>query len=310
MLDFVKAPIATHIRQADNILRIRHQPDGGGLGDCCFAADAAGVHCFYIWRDASLPADCHAPGNETAIGHSVGTEIGTLAKVTDAFRLSDGCHAWAPSVVRHNGRWMMFYTHVTAALYQTIRMAVSDDLYNWTMSEEDGIDCIRFPWARSQAGGYTSCRDPYVTCFGGVWHCYYTVQLVNGNAGMGVAVSDDLHIWRDVGSCMERPWQNGEDAGTELCESPCVFEKDGLYYLVYSHGMGLKYAVSDSPVDFNQSLVYTLAAGCAPGKVPYNFELLDVETGLFGYLCGGYYSYAAFGFVTVKDKTITAHMGL
>ena len=305
VLDFLKTTIGGLSAGEDEIVKTQYKPANGGLGDCCFAADETGVHCFYIWRDANLPADCHAPGNECRIGHSFGRDIFSLNRTQDALCAARGEHLWAPSIVRHEKHWFMFYTHVTARLYQSIRVAVSDDLYHWTAADTSVIDVDRFIWARFDAEGYTNCRDPYVTRFSGLWYCYYTAQLPNGNAAMGVAVSADLRTWQDKGFCLERTWQNDEGMGTELCESPCVFTINGLYYLVYSHGMGLRYAVSDDPADFRHSPVHMLYTGRTPDKVPYNFELLDAETGLFGYLCGGYYSYAAFGFISAACGKLT-----
>jgi len=310
MLDFIKAPIDLRGGTEAEIAGIRYKPAAFGLGDCCFAADESGFHCFYIARSHNQPIDCHNPAQETAIGHGFGKDIFALAEVSDALRTRPGAcdngHVWAPSVVYNCGQWHMFYTAVTDVLYQTIAVAHSSDLHNWTVEADNTvIDCGRFPWAQSNADGYTNCRDPYVVRFGDTWYCYYTAYLPNGNACLGVCTSHDLALWRDRGFCLERPYQNGESAGTEMCESPCIFQKDGLYYAVYNQGKGLKYAVSRDPLDFRQSSIYALHLNNA-GGVPYNFELLDADTGLFGYLCGGYYSYAGFGFCDIQDGIIRA----
>ena len=305
MLDFIASPINLQNGSEDDIVNIRYKPLGIGLGDCCFASDEDGLHCFYIVRDESLKPDCSAEGQEVAIGHGVGKDIFSMNQITDAIdirqRCNDCSHIWAPSVVYNNGKWHMFYTAVKDE-YQTIAVAHSDDLYNWNRHNKNTvIDCGVFYWALSDKNGYTNCRDPYVTYLSGTWYCYYTAMNTNGNACVGVCTSNNLVKWHDRGTCLERIWQNGEGAGTELCESPCVFMKDGLYYLVYSQGLGLKYAVSYDPLDFSASPIMVLHPGSLPNNVPYNFELLDINTGLFGYLCGGYYSLAAFGFCDIDN---------
>jgi len=192
----------------------------------------------------------------------------------------------------------MFYTVVGGKHYQSIGYATSDDLFNWTTAEDNiVIDCINFDWAAAHTNSYTNCRDPYITNYDGTWYCYYTALLKNGDGCIGVCVSNDLITWHDKGYCLQRPYNEGP--GTEVCESPCSFRKDGLYYIVYNQGLGLKYAVSDNPISFSASPIQVLNTGELPNHVPYNFELLDADTGLFGYLCGGYYSYAAYGFCDI-----------
>ena len=310
MLNFIKSPINLRGATEDEILKIRYKPTDGGLGDCCFASDKSGFHCFYIARMYDLKADCSAPGQETAIGHGAGSDIFSISKVANAIstrkNLYDNGHVWAPSIVWADGKWQMFYTAATDKLYQTIAVGYSDDLYNWFAPEDNVVaDCKDFGWAMSQANDYTDCRDPHITEYDGVWYCYYTARLKNGNACIGVCTSEDLLTWQDRGFCLERAYRNNEAMGTEMCESPCAFRKDGIYYIVYNQGMGMKYAVSDNPLDFTCSPNFTLHTGELPDNVPYNFEFLDADTGLFGYLCGGYYSYAAFGFCEINRGTLS-----
>ena len=90
MLDFIKAPININNCSKDEIIRIRYQPTGIGLGDCCFASDESGFHCFYITRKRELAADCSAPGQETAIGHGVGKDIFSMKETTVAVHCTEG----------------------------------------------------------------------------------------------------------------------------------------------------------------------------------------------------------------------------
>ena len=305
MLDFLKAPLDLGGNLEDCITRIAYRPTDCGMGDFCFASDAAGLHCFFIARMNHLGADCHGLQQETAIGHCVGETMFHMKKVEDAIRTRDNhCdngHVWAPSIVFYNNQWHMFYTAVTDRLYQTIAVARSVDLFAWTAEANPVIDSGNYPWAMACTRGYTNCRDPYVVNFDGTWYCYYTVRLVNGNAGIGVSTSPDLLEWTDKGACLERPYQDGENRGTEMCESPCVFSKDGIYYLVYNQGMSIKYAVSDNPCDYSRSPIRDPYCGSMPEGVPYNFELLDVDTGLFGYLWGGYFSQLKYGYCDIDN---------
>lgn len=301
MLDFIRKRLAP---ESGELLNLSLLPEGEGMGDGCFALEESGVHFFYISRDRRLSPDCSLPGQEIAIGHLAGSSLPALERTEDALSVREGacdsCHVWAPSVVYAEGEWRMFYCAVSHGV-QTIAVAHSGDLYHWARREHGAvIDCRSLTWAMVNPDGSTDCRDPYVVNFGGAWYCYVTLRHLNGNAAVGVFRSRDLKTWKDLGPCLEQPWRGGEETGTELCESPCVFQKDGLYYLVYNQGAGLRYAVSETPTDFRRSPIRRPYSGETPWCV-YNFELLDAGTGLFGYLCGGYFSSLRFGYCAIGD---------
>lgn len=279
-----------------------YAPPDGGLGDFCLARDADRWHLFHIYREYGKPCDCHASGQEEKIGHAVSKDLLRWETRTPAIRARkkhwDSAHLWAPSVVEHEGAWFMLYTGMRDDIYQKIGAAISDDLETWRYPcEEPVIDVAHYDWTGYAPNSYTNCRDPYVFRWKDEWICYYTAMHRDGDAALGIAVSRDMLHWQDRGWALKRPQQNGEGSGTYMIESPCVFSTGNKIFAVFNQGKGIRYTLSDDPFDFNVASVKPFQDAI------YNFEILDVQTGLFAYANGGYYSSIRFGYADfVNDR--------
>jgi hypothetical protein len=288
----------------NHLRHVAYAPPDGGIADFCLINDGYNWHLYHIYREFGRPMDCHAPGQETKIGHAVSKDLATLTPASPAIcaRVGewDSAHLWAPSAVQSGGKYWMFYTGMSDDLCQKIGVAVSDDLFEWEYPlQQPVVDVTRYAWAASDPRGYTSCRDPYVVRLDGVWGCYYTARSMKGDPVVGIAVSLDLLDWEDRGYVLSRPLHGSESGGTSGTESPCVFRRGDLYYLVYNQGRGIRYTFSDNPFDFGSEPIRRLMDGI------YNFEMLDLAKGLFAYADIGYYSCLRFGMVEFDGAEMT-----
>ena len=66
-------------------------------------------------------------------------------------------------------------------------------------------------------------------------------------SAVGHAFSEDLIHWEDQGPVFAAPVR---DAGTGMCESPCVIHAGGRWRLFFKLGFATYYAVSDTPYRF------------------------------------------------------------
>lgn len=286
-----------------NILSACYAPPDGGIGDFCLAHRNKEWHLFHIYREYGKPCDCQFPGQESKIGHAFSKDLisWTTRKPAITARKGkwDSAHLWAPTVVEYNGLWHMLYTGMKDDINQKIGLAVSADLENWEYPCPDSvIDVSLFDWADSSPDGYTNCRDPYIFRWENRWLCYYTAKHKDGLTALGVAASKDLTHWEDCGTALKRPWMNGESNGTYLIESPCVFQFREKIFLVFNQGGGIRYTVSEDPFNFNNAPVEVFHDGI------YNFEILDVKTGLFAYAGGGYYSCLRLGYADFSGNKL------
>ena len=110
---------------------------------------------------------------------------------------------WAPCAVERNGLYYLFYTP------QSVRYAVSEDLYNWSPQG------VLFK-------GLSHMRDPYIFFEDGV----YTMVYIED--GLLYRTSEDLIHWSDAKVFQENPFSSWAAQ-----ESPCVWKRGGIYYLMW-----------------------------------------------------------------------------
>lgn len=134
----------------------------------------------------------------------------------------------APYVLRHDGKYWMFYGD-----WANICLATSEDGKNFTRQRNSaGRPQLSFPGAvdRDRNG-----RDPMVLRSGGRWYCYYTAHP--GNRGYDYArTSDDLIHWS-----AERIVAAGGQAGNGPYSAECPFvvePQPGHYYLFRTQAYG------------------------------------------------------------------------
>lgn len=111
---------------------------------------------------------------------------------------------WAPDVFRDeaNNRWGLAYTGCDAAMNQSICLAFSPDLVNWTKADANPVvqaDSTTYVWDKSS--GWADFRDPYIYRQDDQWHILVTAkQDLSGNKGVVYhGTSPDLAVWTDVG---------------------------------------------------------------------------------------------------------------
>lgn len=189
--------------------------------DFTFIKDKAGAwHAFGIThpRPPCFTDDynCSGNGHEAEFQLFHATYKGELnellkdGKMTDEAKVlypderteGEPLECWAPCVTEKDGKYYMFYSP------GSIRLAVSDDLYNW---ESKGI-VFSGPW---------HMRDPYIFFENGV----YTMVYVSDD--LYYRTSADLLEWSE-----ERLFQKNVYPGSAQ-ESPCIVKHDGKYYLLW-----------------------------------------------------------------------------
>src|SRR5215213_6370282 len=108
------------------------------LWDFWFARDGDDVHLFHLKAPRSL-GDPELRHRHAAIGHAVSRDLRTWRVLEDALAPGppgefDDLATWTGSVIRHHGRWHLFYTgisHADGPGIQRIGVASSDDLLAW-----------------------------------------------------------------------------------------------------------------------------------------------------------------------------------
>lgn len=230
------------------------------INDHTLIRDESGTwHVFGIWHPE--PA---APLDETFFLHATTDTLpdGTWTVHDPVMHARTGLgetHVWAPHVIRHDGRYWMFYCGGTEdhTRYR-MELATSDDLFTWVHHPggplfEDGFDA----------------RDPMVIrdAERDRWLLYYTKTetIDGGHHEVGVRTSEDLITWSEP-SVAYRSEQTGTYGGPT--ESPFVVQVGEQWVLfVCESGIydcTLAYA-SDDPMRFTDAgrIDVTLNEHCA-----------------------------------------------
>jgi beta-fructofuranosidase len=282
---------------------------GQWVWDSWFAFDAGVHHAFYLQASRAL-GDPNRRHRNTSVGHSISTDLKNWTVLRDALTPSespafDSWTTWTGSVVRHDGKWWMFYTGTSredAGQRQSIGLALSDDLITWTKhvpATGVGTPLVAADsrWYQTLEGGFKlePFRDPWVFRFKdaqgnetGDWHMLATASAATSTTGhqdavMAHATSPDLLNWT-VQPPLSEPLQGfGE---TEVFQFEVV---DGVPVLLFCCGpiwlhqsrldageRGGVYSLAVAPdlsdVDFNRSVLFD-----APGL--YASRLVRDESG-------------------------------
>ena len=108
------------------------------MWDFWFAVVGDDVHVFYLQAPRAL-GDPELRHHNASIGHAVSRDLRTWTALATALGPGaegefDDLATWTGSIVRHDGRWQLFYTGVSRAegtSVQRVGRAVSDDLLSW-----------------------------------------------------------------------------------------------------------------------------------------------------------------------------------
>ena len=150
---------------------------------------------------------------------------------------------WAPHVIRHDGRYWMFYCggDVDPKRFR-IQLALSDDLWTWERAEANPL----------LQDGYEA-RDPMVLRVGDEWVMYYTANSApEGGAHVVAAVrSTNLRDWSDKRVVFTSS-RSGTGGGPT--ESPYVLARNGKFYLfVCTNRRYIETAIYESEDPFSWS---------------------------------------------------------
>lgn len=211
--------------------------------DFWLARDGGRIHAFFLTAPKSLgdPDLRHA---NARIGHAVTDDLRTWELLPDALGPGtagawDDQATWTGSVLRHEGRWHLFYTGISTVedgLVQRIGVAHSDDLVTWEKSATSPVLSADARWYERldlDIWMEETWRDPWVfpDPDGAGFHMYLTARADHGEPdGRGVighAWSPDLRTWE-----ARPPVTEGGDFGH--LEVPQLVELHGRHYLMFS----------------------------------------------------------------------------
>ena len=159
----------------------------------------------------------------------------------------DSYQVWAPHIIRHNGKYWMFYTGLSDSATQAICLATSKDLYKWKRHKNNPV-LTSLPWGHWDTSHPSDCRDPMVLKDGDTFYCYYTAARVVPETGeheycLGIASSKDLIHWKDEG------FRRLIHSLNTPPESPFVVKRKGEFYLFYTnYKHGIVYVKSPDPL--------------------------------------------------------------
>lgn len=181
----------------------------------------------------------------------------------------------APHVVRHDGKYHMFYGD-----WNHICHAVSDDGVTFKRVIQPNGKTGMF----SEGSRESNTRDIMMLDVDGVWHGYYTAHP-NEQGSVYVRTTKDFKNWSDA----TRVAFGGEaGTGPYTAECPFVAERDGRYYLFRTQKYGpesiTRVYVADDPKMFgidqdHLHLVASLPVG-APEIVTHDGQDYIVATNL------------------------------
>lgn len=229
------------------------------VNDHCFIQDSAGVmHLFHITGKAGL--GCYAVGNEVTIGHATSTDLRNWNLAPDLLETDPSSsfetdHIIAPFVIEKEGLYYLFYAGNNVTIqFESMCLATSNDLVHWQKFAYNPVFRPSKYWAEYEPGSgvWGCCRDPHIIRHPVYGFILYYVAWIKNTGGclvsFGAAVSQNLVSWQDAGPVHVR--QRALDQSTTSMESPCVVQKDGLFYLFYKHQDETRLVVSDDPLHF------------------------------------------------------------
>jgi beta-fructofuranosidase len=214
------------------------------LWDFWFAHAGDDVHVFYLQAPRSL-GDPELRHRSATIGHAVSRDLCAWRVLPDALGPGeagafDDLATWTGSVLRHRGRWHLFYTGVSRAedgLVQRVGLATSGDLVSW---ERQGLVVEadkRWYEKPGHGAGEEHWRDPWVECDqdSGRFHMLLTAHAnwgpLDARGVIAHAWSSDLRSW-EVGPPLSQP---GEFHQLEV---PQLVHIGGVWRIVFSATAG------------------------------------------------------------------------
>lgn len=211
--------------------------------DFWLARDAGRYHLFFLQAPKAI-GDPDARHWNVSIGHAVSDDLSDWKPLGTCFRPAPGPAwddgtTWTGSVIRHAGKWWMFYTGTSkgeSLRKQRIGLATSSDLHDWRRFEGNPVldlDARHYEEYDPLLWHDRSMRDPWVAPDpeGEGFRMWFTARAKDGapdgRGVIGTAHSSDLVTWR-----ASPPLTPVGDFGE--CEVPQYFAADGRHYLLFS----------------------------------------------------------------------------
>ena len=211
------------------------------IWDFWFAQDGEDVHVFFLQAPRAL-GDPERRHRNARIGHAVSRDLRAWELLPPALGAGpagafDDLATWTGSVLRHDGRWHLFYTGLSTredGAVQRIGLATSDDLVRWDRHGQPVLEADP-RWYETLGPGTReeTWRDPWVCRDedSGQFHMLVTARVGHGPSdGRGVighAWSPDLRRWQP-GPPLSQP---GEFVHLEV---PQLVRLDGRWRILFS----------------------------------------------------------------------------
>ena len=221
--------------------------DAHWVWDFWTADDGEQFHLYYLHAPKSL-GDQHLRHRNARIGHAVSTDLSDWTDLGPVLGPGapgdfDETATWTGCVLSGgDGLWRMFYTGSrflspdSNANIETIGMAVSSDLHEWTKRADVVVaaDPRWYETLGTSAWPEEAWRDPWVFAdpSGEGWHMLITARSNSGDkldrGVIGHATSSNLDSW------VVQPPLSATGAGFMHLEVPQVITVDGEQVLLFS----------------------------------------------------------------------------
>lgn len=216
-------------------------------------------------RRGDWEAARHAPyavGDVHAVGEHL-CQLQEVGKVLTPPQGDMGLFANTNSCVHRVGdRWINLFS-AFGRDGQKLCAAWSNDLVNW---EYDQANPLWRPPA--WAGGTNVCKGPCIVEHEGRFFVFYNLNLSNGVNTVSLLSTRDFHAFEDHGPVLMFPTQL---RGTQGCESPTAFVRNGIWHLMVTSGDQWWHAISNRPNRFmNAQSVQTSSASGVYDMGPFH----------------------------------------
>lgn len=245
-----------------------------------------------LWHVFSITGDFiegHAwdtEGNERTFSHGTSKDLRNWTYHNPVISISDETYpdgngkfkdqnVWAPHVIYHKGLYYMFYTSVNSHISQSVSLATSKDLFNWTEHDKNPVFTLEnLDWATWGRTHWSDGRDPAIFKDGDTFYMLTTAHsaIAEPRGILSVAESKDLIHWTNPQIALRY---------LAAMESSQIWKHKDKYFMTTSaHGQGTW--ISDRPdkgwkkLDFPRPPVQTMEKD-VPTSASYAEEVFQLE---------------------------------
>lgn len=234
-------------------------PPGYYTADHCLVHDGSMWHLYYVtgetknfekWAEAYyIKGDREAYKTyqyEVGDGHAAGASVDSLEFkniiLTEPQGEFDSSTRGNVHIVRHRDHWVALY-QIRGPEGAAICAARSNNLYDWVPDRRNPV-FLPPAWANPMY----QCKDVHIVPWQGVYLVYYIVMGRDNLQTICLKVTENFEQFHEVGPVIKVP---NMARGTRGIESPCIFERNGLWHLFFGWGInGVWHVVSDRPNTF------------------------------------------------------------